>query len=152
MFISLSIYCNHSTSLAFEIFYARKVDLFDNIKEVVFSQLFPCLRSMPLISPWDTRCVGTLFVFSASILKQICLWSEDDFSSDAEFSTVRKERIERDLIPPPYSILRACLLPYSLYLLFLVYYRIKRVGCPMFEHFFKPHLKIVEEKLAISVN
>jgi hypothetical protein len=32
------------TSLADEIFYARKVDLFDKIKEVVFSQLFPCVR------------------------------------------------------------------------------------------------------------
>jgi hypothetical protein len=34
---------NHFTSLAYEIFYARKVDLFDKIKEVVFSQLFPCV-------------------------------------------------------------------------------------------------------------
>jgi hypothetical protein len=31
------------TSLAYEIFYARKVDLFDKIKEVIFSQLFPCV-------------------------------------------------------------------------------------------------------------
>jgi hypothetical protein len=32
------------TSLAYEIFYARKVDLFEKIKEVVFSQLFPCVN------------------------------------------------------------------------------------------------------------
>jgi hypothetical protein len=48
MFISFSICCNHFTSLAYEIFYAIKVelDLFDKIKEVVFSQLFPCVKVM----------------------------------------------------------------------------------------------------------
>jgi hypothetical protein len=46
MFISLSICCNHFTSLADEIFYARKVDLFGKIKEIVFSQLFPCVYSI----------------------------------------------------------------------------------------------------------
>jgi hypothetical protein len=46
MFISFSQYCNHFTSLAYEILiYARKVDLLDKIKEVVFSQLFPCVYS-----------------------------------------------------------------------------------------------------------
>jgi hypothetical protein len=44
MFISFSICCNHFTSLAYDIFYARKVDLFDKIKEVVVSQLFPCVQ------------------------------------------------------------------------------------------------------------
>jgi hypothetical protein len=34
------------TSLAYEIFYARKVDLFDKIKEVVFSQHFPCVDEL----------------------------------------------------------------------------------------------------------
>jgi hypothetical protein len=29
--------------MAYEIFYARKVDLFDKIKEVDFSQIFPCV-------------------------------------------------------------------------------------------------------------
>jgi hypothetical protein len=43
MFSSYFICCNHFTSLANEIFYARKVDFFDKIKEVVFSQLFPCV-------------------------------------------------------------------------------------------------------------
>jgi hypothetical protein len=43
IFISFSLSCNHFTSLAYEIFYAREVDLFDKIKEVVFSQLFPCV-------------------------------------------------------------------------------------------------------------
>jgi hypothetical protein len=38
------------TSLAYEIFYARKVDLFDKIKEVVFSQLFPCVTKPPINS------------------------------------------------------------------------------------------------------
>jgi hypothetical protein len=45
MFISFSLCCNHFASLAYEIFYARKVDLFDKIKEVVFSQLFPCVHA-----------------------------------------------------------------------------------------------------------
>jgi hypothetical protein len=45
VFISFSICCNHFTSLAKEIFYARKVDLFDKIKEVVFFKLFPCVLS-----------------------------------------------------------------------------------------------------------
>jgi hypothetical protein len=49
MFSSFSICWNHFTSLAYEIFYARKVDLFDKIKEVVFSevfsQLFPCVHN-----------------------------------------------------------------------------------------------------------
>jgi hypothetical protein len=40
MFFSFSFHFNHFTLLACEIFYARKVDLFDKIKEVVFSQLF----------------------------------------------------------------------------------------------------------------
>jgi hypothetical protein len=40
MFISFSLCCNHFTSLAYEIFYARKVDLFDKIKEVVFFPTF----------------------------------------------------------------------------------------------------------------
>jgi hypothetical protein len=45
MFISFSLCCNHFTSLAYEIFYARKVDLFDKIKEVVFPNLFRgCVR------------------------------------------------------------------------------------------------------------
>jgi hypothetical protein len=39
-FISFSLCCNHFTSLAYEIFYARKVDLFDKIKEVVFFPTF----------------------------------------------------------------------------------------------------------------
>jgi hypothetical protein len=43
MFISFSLCCNHFTSLAYEIFYARKVELFYKLKEVVFSQLFPCV-------------------------------------------------------------------------------------------------------------
>jgi hypothetical protein len=43
MFSSFFICCNHFTSLAYEIFYARRVNLFDKIKEVVFSQLFPCV-------------------------------------------------------------------------------------------------------------
>jgi hypothetical protein len=48
MFISFSICCNHFTSLAYGIFYARKVDLFDKIKEVallahqIFFSLFDC--------------------------------------------------------------------------------------------------------------
>jgi hypothetical protein len=33
MFISFSLCCNHFKSLAYEIFYARKVDLFDKIKK-----------------------------------------------------------------------------------------------------------------------
>jgi hypothetical protein len=40
MFISFSICCHHFTSLAYEIFYARKVDLFDKIKEAVFPNFF----------------------------------------------------------------------------------------------------------------
>jgi hypothetical protein len=44
MVSSFSICCNHFTSLAYEIFYARKVDLFDKIKEVVFSQHFLCVQ------------------------------------------------------------------------------------------------------------
>jgi hypothetical protein len=31
--------------MAYEILYGGKVDLFDKIKEVVFSQLFPCVLS-----------------------------------------------------------------------------------------------------------
>jgi hypothetical protein len=36
----LWICCNHFTSLAYEIFYARKVYLFDKIKEDVFPNFF----------------------------------------------------------------------------------------------------------------
>jgi hypothetical protein len=43
IFISFLLFCNF-TSLAYDIFYTRKVNLFDKIKEVVFSQLFPCVE------------------------------------------------------------------------------------------------------------
>jgi hypothetical protein len=39
------------TSLAYEIFYARKVDLFDKIREVIFSQLFPRVFGQRLTQP-----------------------------------------------------------------------------------------------------
>jgi hypothetical protein len=41
LFISFSLCCNHFKSLAYEILFVRKVNLFDKIKEVVFSQLLP---------------------------------------------------------------------------------------------------------------
>jgi hypothetical protein len=55
MFSSFSICWNHFTSLAYEIFYARKVDLFDKIKEVNFFQLFPCVWR------WLTKGHGSQF-------------------------------------------------------------------------------------------
>jgi hypothetical protein len=58
MFISFSLCCNNFTSLAYEIFYAKKVDLFDKIKEVVFSQLFPCVR----VNPRKTKTVAVMIM------------------------------------------------------------------------------------------
>jgi hypothetical protein len=55
MFCSFSICCNHFTYLAYEIFYARKVDLFDKIKEVVFSQLFPCVNKQEISCTTEAR-------------------------------------------------------------------------------------------------
>jgi hypothetical protein len=46
MFISFSLCCNHFTSLTYEILYARKVDLFDKLKEVDYSQLFTCVQAL----------------------------------------------------------------------------------------------------------
>jgi hypothetical protein len=45
IFVSFSLCCKHFTSLAYEILYARKVDLLDKLKEVNFSQLSGKFRS-----------------------------------------------------------------------------------------------------------
>jgi hypothetical protein len=42
--VSFSHCCKHFTSLAYEILYARKVALLDKLKEVDFSQFFPCVQ------------------------------------------------------------------------------------------------------------
>jgi hypothetical protein len=55
MFISFSICSNNFTSLAYEIFYARKVDLFDKIKEVVFFPSFSvCEEEVQFKSPYNS--------------------------------------------------------------------------------------------------
>jgi hypothetical protein len=67
MFISFSICCNHFTSLAYEIFYARKVDLFDKIKEVVFSQLFPCVH----LIDFETHILARVVNLPAAVILSV---------------------------------------------------------------------------------
>jgi hypothetical protein len=50
IFVSFSLCCKHFTSLAYEILYARKVDLLDKLKEVDFSQLFPWCETFIVFS------------------------------------------------------------------------------------------------------
>jgi hypothetical protein len=68
---------NHFTSLAYEIFYARKVELFDKIKEVVFSQLFRvCVnfnKILDLIVFEKVVCLILVFENSRKILEKFTL-------------------------------------------------------------------------------
>jgi hypothetical protein len=46
--------------MAYEILYARIVDLWDKLKEVKFSQLFPCVRHIWAILRRNTETVHPL--------------------------------------------------------------------------------------------
>jgi hypothetical protein len=54
-----------SESPAYEIFYARKVDLFDKMKEVVFPQLCPCVFHYNVESKTNHHNKDTLLMYLA---------------------------------------------------------------------------------------